>query len=320
VEKSEIRKDYFLDKYVLIAPKRAKRPRSFKEAGANTKGPCQFCPEKLSDGETVTYEHKNSEGNWDILGIVNKYSALSLTNNRAYGQQEIIIETREHNHELHEFGEEHIANVVNAYCDRYVALKNTDKIRHVIVFKNEGGKAGASVAHSHSQIIALPLLPPKVAEETEAYSKYRLENASCPYCDILKKESESHRVIWEDENILALSPYASDSPYGVWFIPKRHVRELPDLTYAEKISFAKALKPILAKLDELGIAYNYFFENAVNGEDYHMHLKLAPRPNVWAGLELGTGVIINPIPPEFATKVYRGEIEIETDEQNLIKM
>ena len=188
-----------------------------------------------------------------------------------------------------------------------------DKVKHVILFKNEGGKAGASIAHSHSQIIALPLLPPKTIAEAAAYNKYRLDKCSCPYCDIIKEETGKPRVIWEDENLFVLAPYASDSPYGAWFLPKRHVRLISDLTYNEKESFAKAMKVVLGMLDELGISYNYFVENAVNAEDYHMHIKLAPRPNIWAGLELGTGVIINPIPPEYAAKLYRGEIKIQDD-------
>jgi galactose-1-phosphate uridylyltransferase len=108
-----------------------------------------------------------------------------------------------------------------------------------------------------------------------------------------------------------LSPYASDAPFGAWLIPKRHFRLISELNHSEKISIAKALKIVLGKLDSLGIAYNYFVENAVNSEDYHMHIKIAPRPNTWAGLELGTGVVINTVPPEYAAKIYRGEIVIK---------
>jgi len=110
-----------------------------------------------------------------------------------------------------------------------------------------------------------------------------------------------------------LSPYASDAPYGVWLMPKRHIRLISELTRSEKESFAIAMKLVLDKLDYFGIAYNYFVENAVNDEDYHMHIKIAPRPNIWAGLELGTGVVINPIAPEFAARIYRGQIKIDND-------
>ena len=305
MEKSEIRKDYFLDKYVIIAPKRAKRPHKIAQIPETDTKECFFCPKNLASDEIVTYEHKNSDNKWDIIVLVNRYSALSLDNVRAYGQQEVVVETRDHHKEIHELSVQHLINIFNACISRFEALRSMPKIKHVIVFKNEGGKAGASVPHSHTQIIALPILPPKVEEEASAYAKYRIEHVNCPYCDIIKKEKESSRVIWEDENIFVLSPYASESPYGAWFIPKRHMATFSELNHQEKESLATAFKLVLAKLDKLGISYNYFFENAVNHEDYHTHIKLYPRPNVWAGLELGTGIIINPVSPEEAAKEYQ---------------
>jgi len=310
MEKSEIRKDYFLDKYVIIAPKRTKRPQRIEKA-PEVEAACPFCPDRLSVNHEFVYRDNNADGEWEIVSVKNDFPAVSEDNPRAYGSQEVIIETRKHGLDINEFSVEHIIRVLNAYIDRYNALRNLDGIKHVILFKNEGGKSGASLNHTHSQVIALPILPPKIEAEAAAFNKYRLENCSCPYCDVIKKESGKSRVIWEDENLFVLAPYASDSPYGAWFIPKRHIRLIGELNHTEKESIAKALKITLGKLDEMGISYNYFVENAVNSEDYHLNIKLAPRPNIWAGLELGTGVIINPIPPEMAAKVYRGEIKIK---------
>jgi len=318
MNKSEIRKDYFKDEYVIIAPKRAKRPKKADKPVDDEKS-CYFCPANFKD-EIITYTDNNADGEWEILSVINKFAALSTDNPRAYGQAEVIIETRRHGLDINEFSVDHIVRIFDAYIDRYEYLRNMDSIKHVIIFKNEGGsKAGASIAHTHSQIMALPILPPKVQAEACAYNKYRLDKSSCPYCDIIKEETGKPRVIWEDENLFVLAPYASDSPYGAWFIPKRHIRTIAELNHAEKESFAKAIKVVLGVLDELGISYNYFVENAVNSEDYHMHIKLAPRPNVWAGLELGTGVIINAISPEYAAQLYRGEIEIEGTENSKIK-
>jgi UDPglucose--hexose-1-phosphate uridylyltransferase len=312
MNKSEIRKDYFKDEYVIIAPKRAKRPHKAEQTTETDKS-CYFCPATLAKDETITYQSNNADGVWEILSVINKYAAVSTDNPRAFGQAEVIIETRKHGLDINDFSVDHIVRVIDAYIDRYTYLRNLDGIRHVILFKNEGGKAGASISHTHSQIIALPLLPPKVEAEAKAFNQYRLEKATCPYCDVIKEESEKPRVIWEDENVFVLAPYASDAPYGAWVLPKRHIRLISELNGAEKASIATALKKVLGTLDELGIAYNYFVENAVNSEDYHMHIKVAPRPNIWAGLELGTGVIINPIPPEYAARLYRGEIKIEDD-------
>lgn len=311
MNKSEIRKDYFKDEYVIIAPKRAKRPRKAEKIPENEKT-CYFCPKNFTD-EVITFQDNNPAGDWEIVSVINKFAALSIDNPRAFGQAEVIIETRAHGLDINDFSTEHIVRIFDAYIDRYEYLRNMDGIKHVILFKNEGGKAGASISHTHSQIMALPLLPPKVQAEACAYNKYRLDKCTCPYCDIIKEEAGKPRVIWEDENLFVLAPYASDSPYGAWFIPKRHLRTICELSHDEKESFAKAMKLVLGKLDELGISYNYFVENAVNSEDYHMHIKLAPRPNIWAGLELGTGIVINPIPPEYAARLYRGEIKVEND-------
>jgi len=309
MSKSQIRKDYFKDEFVIIAPGRASRPHAVEKI-CEAVGLCHFCPKDFRD-EMITYQDNNYDGVWEVVSVVNKFAALTPDNLDAYGQTEVIIETRKHGMDINDFSVDHIVRVFNAYIDRYTALRNMDNIKHVIVFKNEGGKAGASITHTHSQVIALSILPPKIENEARAFNKYRLIHATCPYCDIIAKETNKPRVIWEDENLFALSPYASDSPYGVWLLPKRHVRFMSDLIRSEKESIAIALKIILGKLDQLGISYNYFIENAVNQEDYHMHIKIAPRPNIWAGLELGTGVVINPISPEYATRLYRGQIKIE---------
>lgn len=302
---SEIRKDYFTDNYVIIAPKRNKRPdaiQKIKDDASCTD--CHFCPDNIDQPTILRSGGKGK--NWKVLVLPNKFPALTLDNHKAFGKQEVIIETPEHNKEINELSLEHIEEILDVYISRFETLRNTKGIKYVLVFKNEGGKAGASMAHSHSQIVALPIVPPMIKGEYQSYANYYLENNTCPYCDIIKNEKkEKTRVIFEDENLFVLSPFASNAPYGAWFIPKRHFRLMSEMTVSEKQSFAKAMKKILGKLDSIDYPYNYFFHNAVNSEDYHMHMKLAPRPNIWAGVELGTGVIINAVPPEDAAKFYR---------------
>jgi len=304
---SEIRKDYFKDRYVIISPNRSKRPVQTKLRNDSDKDRiCFFCPQNFKD-ENITYQDNNENNDWEIVSIINKFSALSVDNPKAYGQCEVIIETRKHGLDINDFSVDHITRIIDAYIDRYSSLKKLDGIKYVIIFKNEGGKAGASIAHTHSQIIALPVLPPKVHTEISDYNRYRAKHATCPYCDIILKESNGPRVVWENEDLFVVAPYASEFPYEVWLIPKRHISEISDLNPSEKISYASALKYILEKLDSLGIAYNFFVENTVNNKDYHMHIKVEPRSSIWAGLELGTGVIINSIPPEDATKTYHDQ-------------
>lgn len=309
MKESEIRKDYFLDRYVIIAPKRNKRPHKIIRKDEDQLQDCYFCPQIVDQpGREKVVQEVKEDGKWLIKVIENKFPALSTDNYRAYGKQEVIIETPEHNKELHEFSLEHIVKVLDVYINRYRELKETKGIKYVLVFKNEGGKAGASIPHSHSQVIALPVIPPKLEEEAYAVDDYWEKHHSCPYCDIIKKESGTKRVIWEDEHLFVLAPYASESPYGAWFIPKRHIRSIEYLHENEKMSFAHAFKKILKKLDDIDVSYNYFFLNSLDAEHHHMILKLSPRPNVWAGLELGTGVIINPVPPEEAAEFYQEEL------------
>lgn len=304
MDKPEIRKDYFREAYVIIAPNRAKRPQKIEKPEEDSSKTCFFCPENFID-KRITYQDNNADGEWRIVSFLNDFPAVSVDNEDAYGQAEVIIETREHGQDINDFSIEHIIRIFDAYINRYLELKKIDGIRHVILFKNEGGKAGASIAHTHSQAIALPLLPPKVRAESEDYSRYVKENGTCPFCDIIEKEKNGPRIIWEDDNLFVLAPYASESPYGAWFLPKRHIHAISDMNYPEKESLAKAMKVVLGKLNEYGISYNYFVENLVDSNDYHMHIKLAPRPNIWAGLELGTGIIVNSVPPETAAEIYR---------------
>ncbi len=311
--KPQIRKDYYKDEYVIIAPNRARRPLEAVHPTTIEDGKiCHFCPNNFHN-EIITYQDNGYNDEWEIVSVINKFAALSTDNHSAYGQTEVIIETRRHGMDINDFSVDHIIRVFDAYIDRFKALKSMDGIKHVIIFKNEGGKAGASVTHTHSQVYALPILPPKNENEAKSFLKYRLEHQTCPYCDIIALEKDRPRVIWQDDNVFVLSPYASDSPYGAWIIPKRHFRLISELNHSEKKSIAFAMRIILGTLDKYGIAYNYFVENAINNEDYHMHIKISPRPNIWAGLELGTGIIINPIPPEYAARIYRDHAEIKND-------
>ncbi len=311
MKNSEIRKHYFMETYVIIAPKRNRRPHGVIKKPETEQGSCYFCQPGIDDPKkhTEVYRHPSRGKNWQIKSILNDFPALSQDNLKAYGYQEVIIETPQHGIEIHELSLEQIVNVFDAYIDRYLFASKLKGICYTILFKNEGGKAGASIQHAHSQLIAVPMLPPRLEQEAAAMDDYMRIHSSCPYCDIIKSEAKSPRVIWEDEHLFVLAPYASESPYGAWFIPKRHIHSIEYLQENEKMSFARALKATLARLDEIDVPYNYFFQNSLDVEAHHMILKLSPRPNVWAGFELGTGIIINPVPPEEAAEFYKGKRE-----------
>ena len=307
--KSEIRKNYFKEEYVIIVPCRAKRPQIVsKSEGAERNKVCFFCPHSFTD-EISTFQDNNENGDWEIISVINKFSSLTNDNDSAYGQSEVIIETRKHGLNMSEFSIEHIVRIFDAYINRLNNLQNMHGIKYVTLFKNKGKQAGASIAHAHSQVIALPIIPPKLKQEAESYKDYRIKHHNCPYCDIISKESNSQRVIWQDDNAFLLAPYASEFAYEAWLIPKRHVNIFSELSHQEKESYAKALKIVLSKLDFYDMPYNFYIENAIDNNDYHTHIKITPRANVWAGLELSTGIIANPISPEFTADFYRSETE-----------
>lgn len=312
MKESEIRKHYFMDQYVIIAPKRNRRPHVTTKKVETSEKECYFCRPGIDDPKLhkTMYQYPADKKDWIIKSILNDFPALTLDNLRAYGHQEVIIETPQHGIEIHELSLYHIVKILDAYIDRYLYASRQKGISYTIVFKNEGGKAGASIDHLHSQLMAVPLLPPKIEQEAAAIDDYMRVHGSCPYCDIIKSEKGGPRVIWEDEHLFVVAPYASESPYGAWFIPKRHIHSIEYLRENEKMSFARSFKNILKRLDEIDVPYNYFFVNSLDCESHHMVLKLSPRPNVWAGFELGTGIIINPVPPEEAAAFYRGEREL----------
>lgn len=307
VQGAQIRKHYFLNQYSIIAPKRGSRPDSFGAKLSNHKAENPKSPKIELDPSILSIP--GSDGKWAVKVIDNKFPALSLNNPKAYGKQEVVIETPDHNVEFSELSLEQIQRIFTAYKDRLTSLGKLGGIRYVSVFKNDGPSAGASIAHAHSQIVALPLIPPELEAEAGAFDNYYDEHQSCPYCDTVIWESNKNvRVIYQDKSMVALAPYASRHAFEVWVIPKRHLGNFNDLHHDEYHSIATILKNITTRLDNANVSYNFFLQNALVKRDHHFVLKLEPRSTIWAGLELGTGVPTNPIAPEYAALWYAGKL------------
>jgi UDPglucose--hexose-1-phosphate uridylyltransferase len=308
---SEIRKDYLLDKYVIITPGRAARPRDIKEQTVIKRvGTCAFCPQNINWKNVVDIINgsKNlsvGERDWKVLSLKNIYPAVTLNNKKAYGAQEVIVETPDHIKELAELPTSHIEKVLEMYARRTKALEKIKKINYILCFKNQGSKAGASIVHAHSQVFATEILPPDVKEELTKIKIYYDKHKTCPYCDIIKEEIKSPRKIFEDEHVAAFTPYASEFHYEAWIFTKRHLDNISKLNATEFKSFAKILKRILLKLHTLNLSYNFFVHQVASDENQHFYLKIQPRDSIWAGIELGSGLVINSISPELAAKYYR---------------
>ena len=310
MKKSEIRRAYLLDKYVIITPLRAQRPRDVKEQTVIERtGACVLCPEKV---DVYGQEHKGyikeeikQDDKWQVIAIENIFPAVSLDNEKAYGTQEVIIETRDHAKELAHLTNQEIEWVLRMYARRTATLTNTKDIEYVLCFKNQGSKAGASIVHAHSQIFATSILPPEINQELSAAQSYKIKHGQCPYCDIIAKEAKSERLIYEDKYVVAIAPYASEYHYEAWIFTKRHLDNITLLNDKEFRALANAYKLILSKLSNLNLSFNAYLHQVVSNRDQHFYFKIQPRDSVWAGIELSSGIIINSVPPEKAAEYYR---------------
>ena len=306
--RSEIRKDYIQDKYVLIAPRRGKRPHDVERPERlkpPSKTSCVFCPLAMRKRGQKFLEVVGRPENWELVAIPNGFPAVTPTNPKAYGQQEVVIETPDHRAEVENLSVSQLTKLFKLYGDRTSAITRDKKIDYVLIFKNEGGAAGASLVHAHSQIFATQFLPPHLKDKSDRVHDYKIKTGRCVYCDVVKKESRGTRRVFEDANLLAFCPYASMHNYEIWIVPKRHIDNVSLLTDAERKSLATMLKKILKKIGRLKLPYNYYFHQVVHDKDQHLYLKITPRGSVWAGVEIGSGLIINPIAPEEAAKFYR---------------
>jgi UDPglucose--hexose-1-phosphate uridylyltransferase len=302
---SELRKDYIQDKYVIIAPHRGARPRDFKPERVQTRKnvSCVFCPQNINHQTALLTIGKSDW--WEIKVIPNKFPAVSFDNPKAYGTQEVIIETPDHHQAFENLSVARIAKLLEVYAVRTRAISENPQIDYLLIFKNTGGRAGASLHHAHSQIFATSFLPAHLFDKSQKVQAYKLRNGTCVYCDVIQEERRGPRFVWEDKHTIAFTPYASMHNYEIWIVPKRHLDNITLLSAVERRSFAQILKKVIKRIDELGLSYNYYFHQVIHDEDQHLYLKLTPRGTFWAGVEIGSGIIINPISPEDAATFYR---------------
>ncbi len=309
---NEIRRDYLLDRYVIVAENRGKRPYDYIQKAPPAKekeGTCVFCPgnEHLTPPETGRIGGKGSK--WLARAFYNKYPAVSPEFPKALGRHEVLVETPKHVAKMAALPEEQIAIGLELYAKRVHELYAEKGVACALIFKNEGAAAGISLTHTHSQLIALASAPRLVAEELKQYGEYRRKEKACPYCEVAEREGKSARKAFENEEFLAIAPYASRTPFELLILPKSHLANITELGEEERLLLARILKKSLARLDKMlnGPAFNYYLHIQPKGKDFHFHMELLPRLAIWAGFELGSGMYINPVAPEAAAKAYRGD-------------
>jgi len=327
----ELRKDPVTGRWVIISTDRHKRPNDFVFERARIIGRehCPFCPghEALTPPEIMSYRQNGSAPNapgWDVRVVPNKFPALQVEGTldregegmfdrmNGIGAHEVIIETPNHDRTLASMSEPEIERVLFAYRDRIGDLKKDFRLRYILIFKNHGAAAGATLEHTHSQLIALPIVPDFVREEIDGARRHFAAKERCVYCDIVHQEiRDGRRVILENADVVALAPYAPRFAFETWLLPKRHGAQFEEAPRHEYEGLARMIKAVLQRIDRAleSPAYNLILHTSPFSEDtsetYHWHLELMPKLTKVAGFEWGTGFYINPTSPEEAARVLR---------------
>lgn len=309
---SELRHDPLHDMDVIIAPARARRPLQVEpvfeapQLRLTVHGrQCVFCPSRLNLKLALMF--MGQPPHWDMVVLPNKYPAVSLGNPKAYGTQEVVVETPHHRQQLEELPVRGIEQLLQLYGQRTVSLFTNPRLKYLLIFKNSGGRAGASVTHSHSQIFATGFVPPHVLAKARHWRAYRRQTGRCFYCDVAKRERKTARLVYADRHFIAFTPFASLHTYELWLMPLRHVRYMAELTLTERRIMATLLKRYVRLVShQLGLAYNYYLHQVPGDQAQHLYLKLTPRGSTWGPVEIGSRIIINPVAPETAARFYRG--------------
>ncbi len=326
----EFRKDPVIDRWVIIAAERSKRPQPARIAGnVNHAEACPFCRgnESMTPPEICVYRGPTTRADpsaWQIRVVPNKYPAVigegDLSHQReglcesmtGIGAHEVIIESPEHCVDMAELDEEVIENVLQACRDRMVHLREDKRWQHVLIYKNQGGAAGATLEHVHSQLIALPMVPREVGDEVRAAEHYHRKTQHCIYCDIIDEQRrEGRRLVSENGDFVVCCPFAPRFPFETWILPKKHAAFFDRLSDIELVPLARALRETLRRLhSSLDQApFNYVIHSAPfhkpSSEHYHWHIEIMPRTTGIAGFEWGSGYYINTVAPEDAAQVLR---------------
>jgi UDPglucose--hexose-1-phosphate uridylyltransferase len=330
----ELRKDLIVGRWVIISVERGKRPSDFASPSQKRKiaGFCPFCEgnEYTTPEEIMAFRSADSGPNtpgWTVRVVPNKFPALQMdgelyrTNAGIFemmngvGTHEVVIESPDHLSSLSTMPLKSVGKVLLAYYQRLKELEKDSRLKYALVFKNEGDAAGASLEHTHSQIIALPIVPSLVLAELDASSRYYEEKKRCIFCDVIEQEhKDGQRIVCENENYLAIAPFAPRAPFETWILPKNHESRFRPINGSFN-SLAEILQRVLRQLDRLLDIppYNYILHTSPFSDDvsesYHWHFEIMPKLTKIAGFEWGSGFYINPTPPEIAAK-YMREVQL----------
>jgi UDPglucose--hexose-1-phosphate uridylyltransferase len=343
---TELRKDWLTGRSMLLAEHRALRPNEFTGSDisltAAATAPCPFCPGQEANTPPAVFTRNDGAGHWRVRVVPNKFPAVAVDAQSAAGAHEVIIESARHVDRMGQLTSEEFADVLAAYHQRLAHWRASGRFEYGLVFKNLGGPAGASLAHVHSQLIALPQPPQPVAAELARAQQSLAEHGTCPYCRLIADERHAaERVVFDGDGLIAFCPYASLQPCEVWLMPTTHepwferrpqptgsdplITKLPALLARVEAILPRAAYNLLLRTtpwqaDAAGCghwrieilprpAYNLLIRTApwqaAAANCGHWRIEILPRTNPMAGFELATHIHINPISPTRAAQQLR---------------
>jgi len=321
-----------MGRQVLIAEARAGRPSDFdapKSASTSHdhQAECPFCFGHEFRTLKSLLDVTDQQGQWQVRVVPNKFPAVTLAQHaltqrgisalgqfpqRPDGAHEVIIESPRHVQDITELSRAELSRIVLVYRDRLRYWATDERIGQVNLFKNVGSAAGASLEHIHSQLVALPEIPPVMAAELLGSQEFYTANQACIFCDLVDEELKNRqRLIVAEGPFVAFCAYAGRQPYETWILPRKHCASFENLNESDAESLAEILRQVVQRLQTqlTSLSYNLVLHTApmaANCADYyHWHFELVPRSAQLAGFEWGTGMYINPIAPEQAAERLR---------------
>jgi UDPglucose--hexose-1-phosphate uridylyltransferase len=334
----ELRKDPVVGRWVIISTDRSRRPTNFTPVRVEkTTSFCPFCPGQEDKTPPEVYACRQNGGGpnspgWKVRVVPNKFPALQIEGAldrrgeglydkmNGVGAHEVVIEGPAHGMDLADLPVEHLVEVLKAYRERMMDLHRDRRFRYVLIFKNHGAGAGATLEHTHTQLIATPIIPKILMEELEGARRYHELKERCVFCDIIQQDTADHngrRVVVMNDRFLTIEPFAPRFPFETWILPRRHDSSFQVVQDDDEFKdLAKILKDTLGRLNRAldRPPYNFVIHTAPVTEGeleyFHWHLEIMPVLTRVAGFEIGSGFYINPTPPEDAAQYLR-EIAVE---------
>ncbi|KAF1081805.1 MAG: Galactose-1-phosphate uridylyltransferase [Candidatus Rifleibacterium amylolyticum] len=326
----QLRKDPVLKQWVIISPERGKRPSDFKrqEVKEEDHSACPFCEgnEQMTPPETLAFRSAGTQPNqkgWWVRVVPDSSPILKPEGDsgregigmfdamNSIGIHEMVIESPNHTTNICNSTFEQVREIIWAYKQRLIEIKKNPRYKHFMIVKNSGVGV-SSISHSHSHIVATPIIPKRIEEELEGAREYYHYHDRCLFCDIVKQEAKDGiRVVHESDDFIVFCPFASRFPFEMEITPKFHMPFFEMIENEQVFGFATALQTALRKMEALlpGQPYNFVLHTSPCSDSYrdfyHWHIELIPKLTKIAGFEWGSGFYINPTPPEDAAEQLR---------------